>query len=67
MTIYEKVGSNIRKIRISKGWDILELSIVANVNKNYLSDLERGVRNPTLMVLNKIAKALDVPLKELFL
>lgn len=67
MTIYEKVGSNIRKIRISKGWDILELSIVANVNKNYLSDLERGVRNPTLMVLNKIAKALDVPLKDLFL
>ena len=34
--------------------------------RNYLGDLERGVRNPTLIILNKIAKALEIDLAVLF-
>ena len=44
----------------------LTLALEANINKNYLSDLENGKRNPSLKVLRKIAIALDIDLSELF-
>jgi transcriptional regulator with XRE-family HTH domain len=44
----------------------LTLSVEANLNRNYLSDLERGRRNPTLKVLEKIAFALSIDLATLF-
>lgn len=36
------------------------------ISKGYLSDLENGKRLPSLKVLEKIAKALGVTLRELF-
>ena len=42
------------------------LALEAEINRNYLGDLERGTRNPTLIILNKIAKALDADLPTLF-
>ena len=42
------------------------LSLEAEINRNNLGDLERGTRNPTLIILNKIAKALDIDLPTLF-
>ena len=33
---------------------------------NYLGDLERGTRNPTVDILNRISVALDVTLSVLF-
>ncbi len=65
MNIYEKVGQNIRKIRLEKGWTQELLSFEAEVNKNYISDLERGARNPTLKILEKIANALGVDIVDL--
>lgn len=65
MTIYEELGQKIRKIRLAKGWTQEVLSFEAEVNKNYISDLERGARNPTLKILIKIADALDVDIVEL--
>ena len=43
-----------------------DLSFESNVNKNYLSDLERGNRNPTVKILERIALALEISLEELF-
>ncbi len=65
MNIYKLVGRNIRKIRLSKGWSQEALSFEAEVNKNYISDLERGARNPSLKILLKIANALDVNIVDL--
>lgn len=65
MNIYEEVGQNIRKIRLEKGWTQELLSFEAEVNKNYISDLERGARNPTLKILEKIANALGVDIVDL--
>ena len=42
------------------------LALEADINRNYLGDLERGMRNPTLIILNKIAEALDIDLPTLF-
>ena len=44
----------------------LDLALEAEVNKNYISDLERGSRNPSILILEKIAKALGVSLEILF-
>lgn len=66
LNIYEKVGNNIHKFRKEKNMTLEELAFESDVNKNYLSDLERGTRNPTIMILERIAIALEVEIKELF-
>ena len=66
MTINKQLGARIRYLRQQKGISIEDLSLEADINRNYLGDLERGMRNPTLIILNKIAKALDIDLTTLF-
>ena len=66
MTINKQLGYRIRYLRQNKGLSIEALALEAEINRNYLGDLERGTRNPTLIILNKIAKALDVDLSTLF-
>ena len=66
MTINKQLGARIRYLRQQKGFSIEDLALEAEINRNYLGDLERGVRNPTLIILNKIAKALDIDLTTLF-
>lgn len=66
MTIYKQLGARIRYLRQQKNQSIEDLALDAEINRNYLGDLERGARNPTLLILNKIAKALEVDLATLF-
>ena len=66
MTINKQLGYRIRYLRNQKGMWIEALALEAEINRNYLGDLERGTRNPTVVVLNKIAKALGVSLSVLF-
>ena len=66
MTINKQLGYRIRYLRQNKGLSIEALALEAEINRNYLGDLERGMRNPTVMVLNKIAKALEIDLSTLF-
>ena len=66
MDINKQLGMRIKYLRSLKKWSQEDLALEANVNKNYLSDLERGERNPTIKVLEKIAKAFDISLSELF-
>ena len=65
MTIEKQLGMRIRYLRNKKKMSQEELSFTSGVNRNYLSDLERGTRNPTLKVLEKIARALDIDLSTL--
>ena len=66
MTINKQLGYRIRYLRQQKGMSIEELALEAEVNRNYLGDLERGKRNPTVVVLNRIVKALEIDLSTLF-
>ena len=66
MTINKQLGYRIRYLRTQKGLSIEALALEAEINRNYLGDLERGMRNPTVVILNKIAKALEVDLSTLF-
>lgn len=66
MTINKQLGYRIRYLRQQKNWSIEDLALEAGINRNYLGDLERGTRNPTLAVLNRIAFALGIDLAVLF-
>ena len=66
MTINKQLGARIRYLRTQKNMTIEELALEAEINRNYLCDLERGTRNPTVVILNKIAKALEINLSTLF-
>jgi transcriptional regulator with XRE-family HTH domain len=57
-----KIGSNIRRLREEKGWNLRELSDRAEVNYQQLSKIERNITTPGLDLLRKLAKTLDAPL-----
>ncbi len=60
------LGHRIASIRSQKNISQLSLSLKAGVSKSYMSDLENGRRNPSVLVLNRIASALKIPLSSLF-
>jgi Predicted transcription factor, homolog of eukaryotic MBF1 len=62
-----QLGQRVRYLRIKAKKTIEELAFESNINTNYLSDLERGNRNPTLKVINKIAIGLKISLSELLM
>ena len=66
MNVLTQLGMRIRYLRKQKGMSQLDLALEAEVNKNYISDLERGSRNPSILILEKISKALGVSLEILF-
>nr|WP_055459970.1 helix-turn-helix transcriptional regulator [Chelatococcus sambhunathii] len=59
------VGLNVQRVRREKGFSQEELSFRSGFSRAYLSGLEAGKRNPTIMSLWKLAVALDVTLEEL--
>ena len=61
MDMRRLVGRNIRRLRLEKGLTQERFADVSGFAQQYLSDLERGRRNPTIVTLFEIASALQVP------
>ena len=59
MNVKERVGLNLQNLRRAKGLSQEELAHRADIHPTYLSGVERGKRNPTACVLQRIAEALD--------
>ena len=60
-----KFGENIKKIREEKGLSQEELANLADFDRTYISLIERGKRNLSLLNLCRFAKALDLKPYEL--
>jgi transcriptional regulator with XRE-family HTH domain len=60
------LGRRIRELRDNKGWSQQVLADHAQMNREHLSDLENGKYEPTAGLLERIAKAMDVTLEQLF-
>lgn len=56
------LGRNVRRIRKSQDLSQEELGFRAEMKRSYVSDLERGLRNPSLKALGRLAEALSVDL-----
>lgn len=55
-----KFGKKLREIRLNKNLSQGDVAKVLGVHRSYISGLERGIRNPSLVTVQKIAKALGV-------
>lgn len=66
MKAQEQLGMRIKFLRNQRKWSQEDLAFAANINKNYISDLENGRRNPSLDILERIAIAFGITLADLF-
>jgi transcriptional regulator with XRE-family HTH domain len=60
MDIRKQVGLNVQRLRKEKGWSQEDLAFESGLHRTYISGIERGVRNPTVLILDQIAGALAV-------
>ncbi len=63
--ILTSFGSLLRTVREEVGLSQENLAIKAGLHRNYIGILERGEQNPSLLVMLKISKALDMTLADL--
>lgn len=64
--IKQRFGLAIKQRRQELGISQEELSFRAGLHRTYISDIERGSRNPSLENIEKLAKALEIPLSAFF-
>ncbi|RVQ65005.1 XRE family transcriptional regulator [Croceicoccus ponticola] len=60
MDICTRLGKNVRRLREEKGWSQEDYADRAGIHRTYVSDIERGRRNPTVTVVEKLAVPFDV-------
>jgi len=65
MEIRAKFGTLVKKRRGELGLSQEDLAGLADLDRTYISGIERGVRNPTLTVLARLSEALDQKLAEM--
>jgi ribosome-binding protein aMBF1 (putative translation factor) len=65
--VREVIGDVLRRARTSQGRTLREVSDSARVSLGYLSEVERGRKEPSSELLNAICDALEVPLSEVLI
>lgn len=58
-------GKKLREVRLKKNLSQGDVSRILGVHRSYISGLERGARNPSLLTVQKVAKALGVNVNKL--
>jgi transcriptional regulator with XRE-family HTH domain len=66
MNINKLFGNNVRKQRLAKGISQEQLAALTNLHRTYIGGIERGERNPSLINIMKISKALNISIPSLF-
>lgn len=61
MAIRGLVGRNLKRYREAAGLSQETLAFECGLHRTYISGVERGVRNPTVVVLEKLAEPLGIP------
>lgn len=59
-------GARVRELRTERNWSQEDFAHRANLDRTYVSGIERGQRNPTLDIIHRLAQALGVPAADLF-
>ena len=63
--LLKKIGKRIRFLRKSAGLSQIDLAVAAGIDRAYLSEIENGHRNFTIMLLQNLATVLNVPVEDL--
>lgn len=64
--ILKELGKKIKIIREREGLTLEKLAYENDISKGYMSEIEKGIRNPSVKVLEKIANGLNVKIRDLF-
>lgn len=64
--IREAFGDRMKEIRLGKGVSQEALAAAADLHRTYVSSVERGERNVSIVNIARLAEALDVPIREFF-
>jgi transcriptional regulator with XRE-family HTH domain len=54
--VRQHLAANLRRLRHEQGWSQEEFAGRAGIHRTYVSDLERGARNPTVAIVKRLAK-----------
>lgn len=65
MDIRGRLARNLKRLRSEKGWSQEDLAASTGLDRTYISGIERKVRNPTIEILERLAKALKVGASDL--
>ncbi|HEY1525597.1 MAG TPA: helix-turn-helix transcriptional regulator [Candidatus Angelobacter sp.] len=65
-TTGEALGAAITELRVKKGWGYEEVAHKVGCNPGYMSDIERGKKNPSLKIIQAIADVHEIKLSKLF-
>jgi transcriptional regulator with XRE-family HTH domain len=66
MDARQRVAWNLRRLRVTRGVAQEALAVDAGIDRTYVSRLERNLENPTVAVLERLARALNVEIVEFF-
>jgi len=66
MDIKKKFGKNLKRLRLDKGISQESLALSADLDRTYIPRIEKGERNVSITVVEKLANALNVKISELF-
>jgi len=64
-TAEQLFGEEISRLRRTRGFFQEELGFQAGIHRTYVSQIERGIKSPTLVVILKLAQALGRPASQL--
>lgn len=67
MDIRKRLAANLRRLRLEQGWSQEDFADRAGIHRTYVSDIERGARNPTITVVEKLAAPFQVSASDLLL
>lgn len=65
MDVRSRLGANVKRLREQLGLSQEQLAFDADMHRTYISGIERGVRNPTVTVLERLAMALKTKTSDL--
>ena len=60
MDVVQLLGDNVRRYRKLRGLTQEQLALDAEMERSYVSDLERGTRNPSVRAVGRLAEALGI-------
>lgn len=65
MDVRQRLAANMKRLRKERGWSQEALADEAGLDRTYISGIERVVKNPTIIVVGRIAEALECNLGDL--
>lgn len=65
MDICVLFGEKIKQLRMKNGWSQEDLADFSGLHRTYISGIERGLRNPTLCILERLAQCFNLTISEL--